>query len=102
MYEATVHKFEFCAVTTDASYRKEAFLHIRNTVYIPAMLDKYIWITIVCILVAALGAPQIPPITEPQQATTELPVGTIKPNATVVLIVGRDGRKRNITGTVRR
>lgn len=65
------------------------------------MLDKYICITIVCILVAALGAPQIPPITERQPSTTELPIGAIKPNATVLDIVGTDGRLRNITGTVR-
>lgn len=54
-----------------------------------------------CILMAALSAPQIPPITEPQQATTELPVGAIKPNATVSLVVGTDSKSRNITGTVR-
>lgn len=65
------------------------------------MLNKHIWITIVCILVAALGAPQIPPITEPQQMTTELSVEALKPNATVSIVVGTDGRTRNITGTVR-
>lgn len=65
------------------------------------MVEKCICITIVCILVAALGAPQVPPITEPPQSTTELPAGAIKPNATVVLSAGTDGRWRNITGTVR-